>query len=73
MWRETAEIESRPDTDEGSRVPEVHYHSVQNRRLMIIPSQGQNHPYSIRKQKSYHLKVQNTIRKLVEINIIMQD
>ena len=65
MWSETAEIEfSGSDTDD-SRAPEVHYHSVANRRLVIIPSQSQNHPNRARQHKSFYLRVQNNIRKLI--------
>ena len=74
MWRdsETAEIEfSGSDTD-VSRAPEIHYHSVNNKRLMIIPSQSQNHPTRARQHKSFYLRVQNnnTIRKLIIIRLL---
>lgn len=67
MWSETVEIEFWSDVDNASRTPEVHYHSVQNRRMMITPSQGQNDPYRARQHKSFYLKVQNNdiIRKFI--------
>ena len=68
MWNEIAEIQFWSDTDDDSRTPEVHYHSAQNRRLMIIPSQCQNHLFRKQRPKSFYLKLQNNIRKLIKIS-----